>query len=109
MDKETIGEFEELVMLAALRLGKRAYGLSITNEIVETAGRSAVRASVYVTLRRLEKRGLIATHREAQEAAPGGKPRRFVKVQPRGLELLRASRRSLQSMWSGLEDVLEAK
>jgi PadR family transcriptional regulator PadR len=109
MDKETLGEFEELVMLAALRLGKNAYGLSITNEIVETAERAAVRASVYVTLRRLEQRGLIRTERESAEDAPSGKPRRFVTVQPRGLELLRASRRSLQNMWSGLEDVLEAK
>jgi PadR family transcriptional regulator PadR len=106
-DKDTLGEFEELVLLAALRLGGQAYGLSITNEIVDTAGRPAVRASVYVTLRRLEKRGLISTRREPASEAPAGKPRRFVKVERRGLELLRASRKSLQNMWSGLEDVLE--
>lgn len=105
--KGTIGEFEELVLLAALRLGEGAYGLSITNEIVETAGRPAVRAAVYVTLRRLEKRGLISTYRETEEEAPGGKPRRFVSVEERGLELLRASRKSLQKMWSGLEALLE--
>ncbi len=107
MRKETLGEFEELVLLAVLRLGERAYGLSIANEIVETAGRPAVRASVYVTLRRLEQAGLITTRRESPEEAPGGKPRRFVTVEPRGLELLRESRRSRQRMWSGLEDVLE--
>jgi DNA-binding PadR family transcriptional regulator len=107
MEKDTLGEFEELVMLAALRLGNVAYGLSITREIVETAARPAVRASVYVTLRRLEQRGLISTHMEPASDAPSGKPRRFVKVKPRGLELLRSSRQSLQNMWSGLEDVLE--
>jgi DNA-binding PadR family transcriptional regulator len=107
MAKDTLGEFEELVMLAALRLGHEAYGLSITREIVETAARPAVRASVYVTLRRLEQRGLITTRREPAADAPSGKPRRFVKVEARGLELLRSSRRSLQNMWSGLEDVLE--
>lgn len=105
--KETLGEFEELVLLAALRLGDEAYGLSITSEIVRTARRPAVRASVYVTLRRLEERGLISTLREPKDCAPNGKPRRFVRVEPRGLELLRASRRSLERMWSGLEDVLE--
>jgi DNA-binding PadR family transcriptional regulator len=107
MSKDTLGEFEALVLLAALRLGREAYGLSITNEIVETARRPAVRASVYVTLRRLEQRGLISTRREPPESAPHGKPRRLVTVEPRGVELLRASRRSLQSMWSGLEAVLE--
>ena len=107
MGKDTLGEFEELVLLAALRLGDSAYGLSITDEIVETARRPAVRASVYVTLRRLEKRGLISTRRESPDEAPSGKPRRFVTVEPRGIELLRESRRSMQRMWSGLEDVLE--
>jgi DNA-binding PadR family transcriptional regulator len=107
LDKDTVGEFEELVMLAALRLGQNAYGLSIANEIIETAGRPAVRASVYVTLRRLEKRRLISTKREPVRDAPNGKPRRFVRVEPRGIELLRASRRSRQNMWAGLEDRLE--
>lgn len=107
MKKETLGEFEELVLLAALRLGASAYGLSIAEEIVETAHRPTARASVYVTLRRLEQRGLISTSREPADEAPRGKPRRFVRVEPRGVELLRSSRESLQRMWSGLEGVLE--
>ena len=107
MSKKTIAEFEELVLLAALRLGDQAYGLSITNEILTTAQRPAVRASVYVTLRRLEKRGLIETWHEAPEEAPNGKPRRFVKVLPQALELLRHSRLSMQRMWAGIEEVLE--
>ncbi len=107
VSKTTIAEFEELVLLAALRLGDRAYGLSITNEILSIAQRPAVRASVYVTLRRLEKRGLIETWHEAPEDAPHGKPRRFVKVLPQALALLRDSRLSMQRMWSGIEDVLE--
>lgn len=106
MTKDTLGEFEELVMLAALRLGEDAYGLSITEEIVRTARRPTVRASVYVTLRRLERRGLVSTHRESSDDGRGGKPRRFVTVEPRGLELLRASRASRRRMWRGLEDVL---
>ncbi|MDX1493138.1 MAG: helix-turn-helix transcriptional regulator [Longimicrobiales bacterium] len=107
MAKETLGEFEVMVLLAALRLGEEAYGLSIAEEIEATAGRSARRASVYVTLRRLEKKGLISTHRESQEEAPSGKPRRFVRVKPEAVALVRASRQALQRMWSGLEDVLE--
>jgi DNA-binding PadR family transcriptional regulator len=90
-----------------LRLGSDAYGLSIAEEISRTAGRPTARASVYVTLRRLEKKGLIRTEREAAEDAPSGKPRRFVRVLPEAIAMVSASRRSLQRMWEGLDDVLE--
>ncbi len=107
MPKENLGEFEALVLLAALRLGDGAYGLSIADEIEATARRLAARAAVYVTLRRLEGNGLITTRWESPDEADGRKPRRFVKVEPQGLLLLRQSRGALKRMWSGLEDVLE--
>lgn len=105
--KDTLGELEVMVLLAALRLGDRAYGLSIAEEISQTAERATGRASVYVTLRRLEKNGLISTRREDPAEAPGGKPRRFVTVKPEAVALVKESRRALQRMWTGLEDVWE--
>jgi DNA-binding PadR family transcriptional regulator len=105
--KETLGELEAMVLLAALRLGEEAYGLSIAEEISRTAGRDTGRASVYVTLRRLEKQGLITTRRETPQEAAGSKPRRLVRVGPEAVALVRESRRALQRMWSGLEDLLE--
>jgi len=107
MPKDTLGEFEALVLLAALRLGPDAYGLSIAEEISRTAERPTGRASVYVTLRRLEAKGLITTEHEAAAVAPSGKPRRFVRVTPQAVALVQRSRRALQRMWAGLEDVLE--
>jgi PadR family transcriptional regulator PadR len=107
MPKETLGEFEVMVLLAALRLGERAYGLSIAEEISATAGRETARASVYVTLRRLEKKGLIRTRREGPERAPSGKPRRFVTVEPHAVTMVRDSRRALERMWDGLEQLME--
>ena len=107
MGKETVGEFEALVLLAAMRLGPEAYGLSIAEEISKTAGRPTSRASVYVTLRRLEKKGLVTTEREREGSAPSGKPRRFVRVTDQAIALVQQSRLALQRMWSGLEDVLE--
>lgn len=107
MGKESIGEFEALVLLAAMRLGPEAYGLSIAEEISKTAERPTSRASVYVTLRRLEQKGLITTERERAGTAPSGKPRRFVRVHDEAIALVQQSRRALQRMWSGLEDVLE--
>lgn len=103
-EKDSLGELELLVMLAALRLGPRSYGLSITEEIVERAGRSVVRASVYVTLRRLEKQGLISTREEPDSTRP--RPRRLVSVTPDGLTLLRRSRAGLERMWSGLDEAM---
>lgn len=107
MGKHALGEFEVLVLLAALRLDDEAYGLSIAEEITRTARRPAARASVYVTLRRLEKKGLISTRRERPEEAPHGKPRRLVRVEPEAVELVQEGRRALQRMWAGLEEVLE--
>ncbi len=106
MPKESLGEFEALVLLAALRLGHEAYGLLIAEEIKAIAGRATARASVYVTLRRLEKKGLITTRHEKPEDAPNGNPRRFVQVEPEAVVLVGESRRALQRMWSGIEDVL---
>ena len=107
MPRETLGDFEVLVLLAAMRLGEEAYGLSIAEEISKTARRTTARASVYVALRRLEKKGLITTRREEPGEATAGKPRRFVTVRPEAVALVGESRRALQRMWSGLEDVLE--
>jgi len=106
MPKDTLGELEAMVILAALRLAPEAYGLSIAEEISRTAGRATGRASVYVTLRRLEKNGLITTRRERPEDAPSGKPRRFVSVEPDAIRLVADSRRALERMWTGLDDVL---
>lgn len=109
MGKETLGELEAMVLLAALRLGPEAYGLSIAEEISRTADRDTGRASVYVTLRRLERKGLITTRRERADEAPSRKPRRFVAVTPEAIRLLGSSRRALERMWDGLDAVLDVR
>lgn len=104
--KETLGELEELVLLAALRIGDRAYGSSIVEELQRTADRRVARASVYVLLRRMEHAGLIRTRRERSDEATG-RPRRFVAVTPEGLALVERSRRVRLRMWRGIETLLE--
>ena len=105
MAKETLGELEELVLLAVVRLGDEAYGLSIVDELARTARRPVLRASVYVVLRRLEKADLIVRTEAVQDRR--GKPRRFVVASARGLSLLRRSRQAMLRMWDGIEGVLE--
>ena len=101
--KGTIGELEELVLLAILRLGDGAYGVPIVDELEATAEREVSPATVYVLLRRLEDGGLI---RSKAEPRPSGRPRRKVTVTELGVELLRRSRRARTRMWDGLDPIL---
>jgi DNA-binding PadR family transcriptional regulator len=108
--KESLGEFELLVLLACIRLGEAAaYAVSIVDEIRERTGRDIHRAAVYVTLQRLEKKRLISTRLGDPIAERGGKARREVRVEPAGLEAVRDSRAALQRMWGGLGSALEPR
>lgn len=110
MGKDSLGEFEMLVLLACLRLGDaEAYAVSIVDDIFERTGREIHRAAVYVTLQRLEKKGLIATRLGDPLPERGGKARRHVTVQPRGKVAVRASRDAFQRMWTGLGAALDPK
>jgi PadR family transcriptional regulator, regulatory protein PadR len=102
-----IGEFEQLLMLAILRLGAEAYGADIARELDTRAGRSVSRGALYTSLDRLEDKGLVRWKTAPGTAARNGLPRRVYAVTPGGLVALRASRKTLQRMWHGLEHLLE--
>jgi PadR family transcriptional regulator PadR len=102
MAYQGLGEFEQVVLLAVLHLGE-PYGVPIVDEIERRTERSVSRSAVYVTLRRLEKKGLVSSWMSEPIAERGGKPRRCVKVEPEGRRLLEESRRVMASMWQGLE------
>ena len=103
MGREALGEFEQLVLLAALHLGDDVYGVPIADEIERRTGRAVSPAAVYVTLRRLEQKGLLTSAMSAPTAERGGKSRRCVKITSSGLESLRASRQAIDAMWKGLD------
>ena len=103
---QPLGEFEQMVLLAALRVKGEVYGVPIVEEIERRTGRSVSPAAVYVTLRRLEEKGLVTSWLSEPVAERGGKPRRCVKVKPAGVKLLRESRRMMDSLWSGLDALI---
>jgi DNA-binding PadR family transcriptional regulator len=107
MSRESIGEFEQLVLLAILRLGSDAYGLPILEEITVQTGRKVLRPAVYVALRRLEQKGLVTSRQGEAAAERGGRPRKYFEVTPDGLERLRDARQALVRMWEGLHVVLD--
>jgi len=102
MAREHLGDFEQSVLLAILHLGDGAYGTTIVEEIARRAEREIPRAAVYVTLRRLEEKGLVRSRGESLRDA-ARKPRRYITVTPAGVATLRASRQAMNRMWAGLE------
>ena len=103
----SLGELEQLVLLAVLRLGSEAYGLGIARELEREAARRLSRGALYTTLDRLELKGLVRWKPEPGGAVRRGLPRRVYTVSARGVGALRTSQRVLHRMWRGLEDVLK--
>ena len=102
-----IGEFEHLLLLAILRLGREAYGTSIVRELEDRAGRRVSRGHLYTSLDRLEDKGLLRWTLAAGGPDRDGLPRRLYTVTAAGLASLRASREVLRRMWRGVEHLLE--
>lgn len=103
-----LGEFEQMLLLTAMRLGEDAYGVRLMQELEESVGRRVSRGSVYVTLDRLEEKGWIESSSSAARPERGGRPRRVVTVTPTGRAALQKSRAALLTLWDGLEDALDA-
>jgi PadR family transcriptional regulator, regulatory protein PadR len=106
MTREALGEFEQMVLLAILHLGDEVYGVPIVDEIHRRTGRTVAPAAVYVTLRRLEQKGLLESWMSDSTPERGGKARRCVKLTRAGLDSLRESRKVLDNMWRGLDPKL---
>src|SRR3954469_6259437 len=102
-----IGEFEQLLLLAVLRLGADAHGADIAREIESHAGRGVSRGALYTSLDRLEDKGLVRWKAAPGTPARNGLPRRLYVVTSAGIAAVRASRKTLQRVWHGLEDLLE--
>jgi len=104
---EYLGEFEQIVLLAVLRLGKNAYGVTILEEIEKRTGRSVMIGAVYATLDRLEVKRYISSRVGDPTPERGGRAKRFFKVTAQGSAALERSRTILENMWAGLDSVLE--
>lgn len=101
--REYLGEFEQIVLLAVLRLGDNAYGVPIRREIEKRAKRSLTVGALYRTLDRLEEKGYVTSWFSEPTAERGGRSKRYFKAQPLGLRVLGQSRNVLAAMWEGLK------
>jgi DNA-binding PadR family transcriptional regulator len=100
--QENLGEFEHLALLAVLRLGEEACGPRIREELEAQAGRSASVSSIYITLTRLEAKGMVSSWLGEPTQIRGGKARRYFRVEFPGLEALEMARDRLLAMWDGV-------
>jgi DNA-binding PadR family transcriptional regulator len=101
-DKTSLGEFEHHVLLAALRLAEDAYTTSILTEMELRTGREVSAAAVYIALRRMENAGLVRSRLRTATELNERRVRRYVRVTPAGVALVREARRQLVRLWSGL-------
>jgi len=99
---DLLGSLEQLVLLALVRLGDDAYGMTVRREIEARTGRDLSIGSIYTTLERLEAKGYIRSHVGAPTAERGGRAKRLFRIDPRGEEALDTAQHALRSMTAGL-------
>jgi DNA-binding PadR family transcriptional regulator len=96
-----LGEVEQLVLLAVLRLGEEAYAVPIRTVIKQEAGVDVSRGTVYVTLERLERKGYVTSWFSDPQAVRGGKARRIFRLKPPGVAVIRAAKRAMDRLSAG--------
>jgi DNA-binding PadR family transcriptional regulator len=104
--KPTLGDLEQIVLLALLQLGDEAYGVAVQREIEARTGRNLSLGAIYSTLVRLEEKGLVSTRLGDPTPTRGGRRKKLYAVEPAGREAIRAAMSTLRSMSRGLKPVL---
>jgi len=102
-----LGEFEQLVLLAVMRLGPESYGVSIRREIEACTGRDVSLGAIYPTLDRLEAKGYVRSNIGPPTGGRGGRSKRHIVLEPEGESALRRSRAMFNALWEGHTSIPE--
>jgi PadR family transcriptional regulator, regulatory protein PadR len=97
-----LGEFEQIALLAILRVGENAYGVTIRAEIAACTGREPAPGALYTTLDRLEEKGLLKSWLGEPTPQRGGRAKRYFTVTTGGVEAVAQAQRSYQRLLKGL-------
>ena len=100
---DILGHFEQIVLIAVMRLGDESYGITIRREIEKRTGRSVSLGAVYATLDRLEGKGYVSSRLGEATAERGGKPKMHFKIEAPGQLALRESLRAIGKMVGGVD------
>jgi PadR family transcriptional regulator PadR len=101
--REHLGEFEVIVLLAVVRLGDDSYGVPVRREIETRTGRMLTVGALYRTLDRLEEKGYVESWFSEPVAERGGRSKRYFRVLAAGVRALEQSQRELAAMWEGVK------
>lgn len=102
------GSFEQLVLLALLRLGEDAYGVTVQREIARRSGRDASLGAVYATLERMEDKGWIRSRVGEATAERGGRAKRHYRIQSSGSRALKEALATIDQMRQDLPGLAPA-
>jgi len=108
-EQPLLGEVEQLVLLATLRLGDEAYAVPIRALIQTEAGVDLSRGTIYVTLERLERKGYVTSWFSDPQAVRGGKARRLFKLKPAGMAAVKAATRAIERLAAGTIVAIQAR
>ena len=103
----TLGEFEQLLLLAMVRLGKNAYGATLRQEIEKRTGRTVAIGAVYTALERLERKGYVGSKVGEPTPERGGRRKKYYRLEPLGAKALNRSYHDFKRMADGLGRKLE--
>ncbi|MBO1254499.1 helix-turn-helix transcriptional regulator [Alteromonas sp. 5E99-2] len=102
MNQKTLGEFENVVLLALLRLESNAYGARIRQFLQAEINKDVALGALYSTLDRMEKKGLVVSKLGESTAQRGGRPKRFFSVTAEGKAALKHAKHVMDTMWKGV-------
>jgi DNA-binding PadR family transcriptional regulator len=105
--RTTLGDVEHFVLIALIHLGGESYTVPIMDEIHRRTGRVVAKAAVYIALRRLEEKGLLASRVGGATAERGGRAKRYFQLTSAGRKQLRDARVAFVRMWAGGEDLAQ--
>lgn len=101
-DRDYLGEFEHITILALLRLEDRAYGVTVRQEIEHRTDREVSIGAIYATLDRLERKGYVTSYRGDPTPERGGRSKRLFRVTADGVEAVSRTHQALRRMTEGL-------
>lgn len=104
ISRNSLGEFEEIVMLTIGVLADNAYGLVIKLEIEKRLKRSVSMGALHTGLYRLEEKGYLRSRLGQPTKVRGGKPKRFFQVTAKGQKVLKEAMEGRQQLWKDIPD-----
>ena len=105
-----LSRIEEIILLSIWRLGDRAYGIAIREEVIKATGKEWLLGAIYGPLGRLHKNGYVLTSKGDPTPERGGRSKVFYRLSSEGIKSLREIQQVNSVIWDGIEELeLEEK